>query len=146
MYAAEKVGPKGLVVGVDLAIPQGSFPEWVKLLAVDLLSVGDAETWGAEFFQLGADGVLSDLAPKTTGRREVDQARSLELALAAWSWAERLLKPGGFFLFKVFQSPAADEFIQRARVRFQKLIRLKPQASRKQSQEIFALLKGFKAE
>ena len=51
------------------------------------------------------DVVLSDLAPKTTGMRQVDQQRSLELAFLAWEWARKLLRAGGHFLVKVFEGP-----------------------------------------
>jgi hypothetical protein len=49
--------------------------------------------------------VVSDLAPKTTGMRQVDQQRSLELAQLAWEWARQLLREGGHFLVKVFEGP-----------------------------------------
>ncbi|MDR1608994.1 MAG: RlmE family RNA methyltransferase [Deltaproteobacteria bacterium] len=143
LYVAEKVGPKGLVVGLDLNLPPGSFPSWVSLLAGDIFEDGLKEKVG-EFFANGAHAVISDLAPKTTGARAVDQARSLELVEAASSWAGDLLKPDGFFLFKVFQSQMADDFIAKIKEGYKTLSRLKPQASRSQSQEIFVLLSGFK--
>ncbi|MDR2140687.1 MAG: RlmE family RNA methyltransferase [Deltaproteobacteria bacterium] len=143
LYVAEKVGATGRVVGLDLAIPPGAFPGWVRLGAVDLLAGEEAFSKVAEELGGLAQAVLSDLAPKTTGRREIDQARSLELVGAAWAWAQKLLEPGGLFLFKVFQSPEADAFINQLKAGFQSLIRLKPQASRKNSQEIFVLARGM---
>jgi 23S rRNA (uridine2552-2'-O)-methyltransferase len=145
LYAAGQVGPKGLVVGVDLVAPSGVFPPQVSLLAADVLSGQEALTaLRAKELKGGADAVMSDLAPRTTGRREVDQAKSLELAVAAWVWAQELLAAGGWFLFKVFQSPAADEFIGGLKAHFERESRLKPKATRKASQEIFVLGQGFR--
>jgi 23S rRNA (uridine2552-2'-O)-methyltransferase len=138
LYAAKAVGPGGLVVGIDLAPPAAStFPSQVTLIEADLLE-GDPELVAS----LGPfDTVLSDMAPKTTGRRDVDQARSLELCLKAWEWAQALLRPGGFFLFKVFESPEADALAREQAGRFARQIRLKPKATRVKSVEIFIL--GF---
>jgi 23S rRNA (uridine2552-2'-O)-methyltransferase len=144
LYVAEKVGPAGLVVGVDLEPPWRAFPPPVKTLAADLL-LGEPTIKAVALELKGqADAILSDMAPKTTGQRAVDQAKSLALAQAAWGVAQELLKAGGFFLFKIFQSPEADEFIVNLKPRFLSERRLKPQASRKRSQEIFVLLEGFK--
>ncbi|MDR1086373.1 MAG: RlmE family RNA methyltransferase [Deltaproteobacteria bacterium] len=143
LYTAEKVGPGGLVVGLDLSVPPGSFPGNVRLLAGDLLK---DEEWIDEILALtgsGLEAVLSDLAPKTSGRREVDQARSLELVEAAWSWTKKLLTPGGLFLFKLFQSQDGEDYIKTIRPYFGQIVRLKPKATRKNSQEIFILGRGF---
>ncbi|MDR0549030.1 MAG: RlmE family RNA methyltransferase [Deltaproteobacteria bacterium] len=144
-YVAEKVGSKGLVVGVDLTVPPGQWPNWVKLVAADLLEGPKTLLALSQNLATKVDAVLSDLAPKTTGRPEVDQAQSLELVLRAWELAQAFLKEGGLFLFKVFQSPAADEFVVSLKKSFRGLKRLKPKASRSASQEIFVLTTGFLA-
>jgi 23S rRNA U2552 (ribose-2'-O)-methylase RlmE/FtsJ len=48
------------------------------------------------------DVVLSDMAPRTTGNRLGDQTRSFELFMRALAVAEKLLKPGGAFVGKIF--------------------------------------------
>ena len=65
------------------------------------------------------DLVLSDMAPKTTGNRIVDQAGSERLCRAAMSWAESLLKPKGVFLFKVFQGPDLEQLVSERKNAFQ---------------------------
>ncbi|MDR1657160.1 MAG: RlmE family RNA methyltransferase [Deltaproteobacteria bacterium] len=141
LYAAQKVGPRGLVVGLDLKAPsQGGFPPWVRLLVADLLEPIPSQLSDMKPF----DVVLSDMAPKTTGRREVDQARSLELCQAAWAVTEQYLRAGGFYLFKVFESPEADELVKQLAPFFSRQVRLKPKATRGQSTEIFILGLGFK--
>ncbi|MDR2442283.1 MAG: RlmE family RNA methyltransferase [Deltaproteobacteria bacterium] len=141
LYAAGKVGPRGLVVGLDLNKPSSSaFPEQVKLFESDLLAMEPEVIAPFKPFDL----VLSDMAPKTTGRSEVDQSRSLELCQAAWQIAKDALKPTGAFLFKVFQSPQADILAKNLAPLFGRQLWLKPKATRKQSMEIFILNLKFK--
>lgn len=90
--------------------------------------------------------VLSDMAPNTTGIKEVDQARSLELVYAAFHFAEQRLLPGGIFLTKVFQSQAVAELIKELRRAFREVKIVKPEASRSRSQEVFLLAQGFVLE
>lgn len=141
LYAADKVGSQGRVIGLDLDPPTSSFPPQVAILKADLLEdrMDELVSETAPF-----DLVLSDMAPRTMGRREVDQARSLELCRMAWAWAERLLKPGGHFLFKIFQSQDGDDFIRGLQPCFAKITRLKPKATRSHSLETFVLAKGYK--
>jgi len=141
LYAAGKVTPQGRVIGLDLDPPTNSFPPQVTILKADLLEdrMDELVRETAPF-----DLVLSDMAPRTMGRREVDQARSLELCRMAWAWAERLLRPGGHFLFKIFQSQDGDDFVRGLQPRFEKITRLKPKATRSQSLETFVLARGYK--
>jgi 23S rRNA (uridine2552-2'-O)-methyltransferase len=139
LYAAGKVGEKGRVVGLDLTAPGVAFPPQVRIEQADLLENRLELVAGEGPF----DVILSDLAPKTSGRREVDQARSLELCRVAWFWAERLLRPGGRFLFKLFQSAEGDAFVLSLAPRFRKITRLKPKATRARSVEIFVLAQGL---
>ena len=140
LYAAGIVGPKGRVIGVDLNPVEGTFPPQVTILQADLLTSPRTLVENDGPFDL----VLSDMAPKTMGRREVDQARSLELCQMAWVWAESLLKPGGHFVFKIFQSQDGDDFIRTLKSRFSQISRLKPKATRSESLETFIVGRGYK--
>ena len=51
------------------------------------------------------DHVISDMAPRTTGNRFTDQARSLDLALEALAVACLHLKQGGGCVMKIFNGP-----------------------------------------
>jgi len=142
LYAAAKVGPRGRVIGLDLQPISSAFPPQVKIWQADLLA---DESLGLVLAEAPFDLVLSDMAPKTMGRREVDQARSLELCQIAWNWAEKMLLPGGHFLFKIFQSQEGENYIKESlQKNFSKIIRLKPKATRSQSLEMFVLGQGFK--
>ncbi len=127
---------------MDLQEVSSSFPPQVTIWQADLLEAG---SFGLVEGEGPFDLVLSDMAPRTMGRREVDQARSLELSQTAWSWAERMLAPGAHFLFKLFQSQDGEDFIkQTLQPRFDRINRLKPKATRSQSLEMFVLGQGFK--
>jgi 23S rRNA (uridine2552-2'-O)-methyltransferase len=129
------------VVGIDLSPPpEEGFPPQVEIMAADLLELEPSLAAPKGPFDL----VLSDMAPKTTGRRDVDQARSLALCERAWDWASALLKPGGAFLFKIFESPSGDALAREISGHFARQVRLKPKATRAKSLEIFVLGLGFK--
>ncbi|MFW6023347.1 MAG: SAM-dependent methyltransferase, partial [Myxococcota bacterium] len=98
LYAAEVVGPEGRVVGVDLQELRTSLPPNAEFRQGDLHEVDPAGL--GEF-----DVVLSDMAPATSGQRNVDQTRSFDLFMAALGVAERVLVPGGRFCGKLFQGP-----------------------------------------
>jgi 23S rRNA (uridine2552-2'-O)-methyltransferase len=83
--------------------------------------------------------VVSDLAPKTTGVREVDQQRSLELAWRALELARQLLKAGGHFLVKVFAGPDLPELAAALKAEFQHCRQVKPAGSRAASRELYLL-------
>ena len=92
------------------------------------------------------DVVLSDMAPKLSGVRDRDSARAAELAEAALSIARALLSPGGRLLVKVF-SGRRDRRpgLAAARRSFATAKLTKPEASRKESAELYLVCTGFKA-
>lgn len=50
-----------------------------------------------------ADLVISDMAPNMSGVDAVDQPRAIHLCELALDMAQRVLKPNGCFLVKLFQ-------------------------------------------
>ena len=88
--------------------------------------------------------VLSDMAPATTGNKAVDAARSSNLCEAALSIAQRVLRPGGVFVCKIFQGQDFKAFTELVRKNFAACKVFKPQSSRKASKEIFVIGLGFK--
>jgi 23S rRNA (uridine2552-2'-O)-methyltransferase len=135
-YIASRVGPHGLVLGVDvtpLAIEMVPPLHFVQGEAASL----DLETIKA--ISPSFDVVLSDMAPKTTGLRQVDQQRSLELAHLAWEWARQLLREGGHFLVKVFEGPDTGTLAALLQQNFKLCRRVKPAGSRPASRELYFL-------
>jgi 23S rRNA (uridine2552-2'-O)-methyltransferase len=139
--AVERVGPRGRVVGVDLA-------EMAPLAGATLLraDLRDAEVEAAIRAALrgGADVVLSDMAPAATGHAATDHLRIVALAEAAWALAEELLGPGGSFVAKVFQGGAEGELLARLKQAFAELRHAKPPASRAESAETYVVATGFR--
>jgi 23S rRNA (uridine2552-2'-O)-methyltransferase len=84
------------------------------------------------------------MAPGTTGNKSVDAARSMGLCEAALNLAGEVLKPGGAFLCKVFQSGEVKQFSEEVRKRFGQQKTFKPQSSRKASKEIFIIGLNFR--
>jgi 23S rRNA (uridine2552-2'-O)-methyltransferase len=140
--AVERVGARGIVVGVDLA--ETAPIAGAKILRAD---VHDPATVTAIRAELGglADVVLSDMAPATTGHAATDHLRIVALAEAAFAVASKILKPGGVFVAKVFQGGAAGPLLAQLKIAFSELRHAKPPASRAQSAETYVVAKGFRS-
>ena len=140
VYAASRVGGRGHVVGVDLQplAPNLKLPPWAQAVQAD------AFTWQPEG-RADFDLVLSDMAPKTSGDAMGDGARSAALAERALELALVRGAPGGHVAIKLLESEAAQMLAQRLRVHYDRLERLRPQATRRHSREIFLLGLGKKA-
>lgn len=129
-YAAKRVGPQGKVFALDLkgpAMPLAGNIAWVE---------GDAFALDPSTMPR-CDVLLSDMAPATTGHASVDHARSLELFLHAVQLASMQLLPGGHFVGKLFAGSDFAEARQALEQCMREVRLLRPEATRKQSREIF---------
>lgn len=88
------------------------------------------------------DLVLSDMAPNMSGVDTVDQARAMHLSELARDFADSHLKPDGDFVIKLFQGEGFDAYVKDLRTRYRKLAIRKPAASRRRSNEVYALATG----
>ncbi len=138
---AAEVGPAGLVVGADLERIAGGLPPQVKTLVLDLRD--PAAPARLREFAPRYDVVTSDMAPKTTGVRETDEARSLELVGLALEVAREQLVPGGSFVAKVFEGGDFEELLAEVRRSFAKVRLVRPEATRDRSREIFVVGQGL---
>lgn len=89
------------------------------------------------------DLVLSDIAPNISGNKAVDQPRSMYLAELALEFAKHHLTTGGGFTVKLFQGEGYAQYIQQLKYNFKRVSTFKPQASRKQSREMYAVAREF---
>ncbi len=87
--------------------------------------------------------VVSDAAPNLSGVWSLDHARSIDLSSGALKIASGVLKTGGNFVLKVFQGDLFDKFTREVRTHFGFVKAFNPQASRKQSAEIYIVAKRF---
>ena len=88
--------------------------------------------------------VLSDMAAATTGHKQTDHLRTVQLAEMAAQFAIENLEVGGDFCTKVFQGGAQGELKSLLDANFREVRSWNPPASRKQSPEMFAIAKGFR--
>ncbi len=140
-YAAERVGPEGLVVGLDLRPVEIPLPAHVHTAVADVTRIDPAvlvERFGP------FDVVVSDMAPHTSGDRATDQHRSEELAHAALRIATAVLRPGGHFAVKVFQGPGFGVLLSEVRRAFAEGRALVPPSTRAGSREQYLVGRGLR--
>jgi 23S rRNA (uridine2552-2'-O)-methyltransferase len=94
---------------------------------------------GAKF-----DLIVSDIAPNISGIESADQGRSIYFLELALDTVCKTLKPGATFAAKMFQGSGSDEYLKELRKHFAKVTIRKPEASRKESREVYLVAKGFK--
>jgi len=135
-YLGSRVGNTGLVVGLDrqpVKVPVKP-PVYFRQVDIAALDPHRLKTLTPAF-----DVVVSDLAPATSGIKDVDHQRSLELARLSWQYARVLLDEGGHYLVKVFEGPDFPGFVAEIRPHFQQVQIVKPEGSRSDSREIYLL-------
>lgn len=130
-YAAAKVGPSGHVLGVDLKPVNATFPPHAESRVGDIYEL-DKATLGDSY-----DVVLSDMAPSTMGNHTTDALRSAALAERAIEIAGELVRHGGSMVVKVLEGGEINNLVTLMRKSFDKVERLRPQATRVRSSEIF---------
>jgi 23S rRNA (uridine2552-2'-O)-methyltransferase len=145
LYASEVVGPKGVVVGVDLQEADkeprsnGAVIHWLceDIMEPELIS-------RVRKIRPAFKVLVSDLAPKTTGNGWADHQQSMRLVEHTLHLAETLLHEQGNYLCKVFQGEDLPPFVSGLKARFSMVKVIKPESSRKESREIFVLGMGYK--
>ena len=166
LFIKDPILKKNMLV-VDLGAAPGGWAQYVvdiikpngKIWALDILSIKPIP--GVEIIQgdftesdvldqllvalnhKPIDLVLSDMAPNISGLDAVDQPRAMYLVELALEFCEKVLKPGGSFVVKVFQGRGFDEFLLNLRKCFKKVNIRKPPASRKRSKEVYLVATGF---
>ena len=142
--AAKRTGAaqgRGTVVGIDV-LDIEPIPG-VEFFAQDFLDP-DAPDKLKEKLGGPADGVISDMAANTTGHKKTDHLRIVHLAELAADFAADVLRPGGFFLCKLFQGGETGELVKLLKRDYATVRHVKPQASRADSSELYVLAMGFR--
>lgn len=85
------------------------------------------------------DLVVCDAAPKTTGNKTVDTARSEQLVEMAVWYAQSMLKAGGNFAVKIFQNGDQQKILRNMRETFTSAKGFKPEACRAESFETYLI-------
>ncbi|MBN9412431.1 MAG: RlmE family RNA methyltransferase [Candidatus Paracaedimonas acanthamoebae] len=141
--AVQKINPHqtgGKVIGIDLLeiepltdalLIQGDFLEVEQRQKIKTL------------VKNGAQVVMSDMAASTIGHAGTDHLRTIALAEMAFQFAKEILTPGGTFISKVFQGGTDPELLKEMKQHFKTIKHMKPQASRKESPEMYVVALGF---
>jgi 23S rRNA (uridine2552-2'-O)-methyltransferase len=138
--AAQRVGPKGFVVGVDLkAIDPRGLPGNVRLLQADLMELEPGHFGGEPF-----DVVISDMGPDTSGDPFGDSIRSVNLCNALLDRFPLWLRRGGHATMKVYEGSEYPALLRRCAALFAESKGFKPKSSRAESVEMFVTCKGYK--
>lgn len=141
-FVADRLKGRGRIIATDLlpmdALPgvefvQGDFTE-SDVLDKILETLGDDR----------ADLVLSDMAPNISGIKSVDQPKSMYLAELALDLCDKVLKPGGSLICKLFQGQGSEELIAIARAQFGRVRVMKPAASRPGSREVYLVARNYR--
>jgi 23S rRNA (uridine2552-2'-O)-methyltransferase len=151
--AAQRVGPSGIVVGIDLEPIRHRLPDNVRVLLGDLHRT-DAAALLAPLAKAARPGrpaprfdvVLSDMAPDTSGSRSTDHHQSVRLCDAVLSRCPRLLGPGGALVMKVLEGEAYPDLLARTGELFERVKGFRPRASRRESTEMFIIATGFRGQ
>lgn len=139
-YIVEQLDGNGVIVASDI-LPMDSFAD-VKFVLGDFREDSVLGKLVEALGNVGADLVLSDMAPNLSGVSGADQSRSMYLAELALDIALQVLAENGSFATKLFQGDGFDEYIKALRGSFKKVLIRKPKASRARSREVYAVALG----
>ncbi|RMX54975.1 hypothetical protein pdam_00016166 [Pocillopora damicornis] len=148
-------------VAVDRVLSQKSGYQHGAVISVDLQDIEDID--GATIFSRcdftststqkriltvlpssGADVIMSDMAPNASGNHTVNHEAILGLCESALDFSKSVLKPCGIFLCKLWDGYGTKDFINTLEKNFHQVRKCKPQASRRESAEIYLYAENFK--
>jgi 23S rRNA (uridine2552-2'-O)-methyltransferase len=89
------------------------------------------------------DIILSDMAPNTSGHRDLDHLKIIDLGEHALEFAKKTLSKDGALIMKTFQGGGEKQLAEKLKKSFSQVKFFKPGASRKDSSEIFLVAIGF---
>ncbi len=150
--ATERVGPEGVVVGVDrqridpLEAPSATV-EYVRgdvteKETIEAVRETVSEATGEDPKERPVNAVISDMAPNMSGEYDLDHARSVHLARQAFEVALDLLSRGGDLAVKVFDGRDVAALEDDIDAEFEYVRQVRPDASRESSSELYLVAKN----
>ena len=131
---------KGIIIAVDI-LPMEKIDN-VKFILGDFLNI-NTQRKIIKLFNRKIDVLVSDLAPNTTGNKNLDSYRAAELSLNTIEFAKTILNSHGVLLSKLFMGSEFNEIEKKANIIFKKVIFYKPGSSRKDSRELYMFCKDI---
>lgn len=140
--ALQLLGEKGIVVAVDILdinpLNDKRF-HFIKGDIRDENTLSEITKYASSF-----DIVISDIAPNTTGQKFVDHQNSINLIKIVINFIMKTLKKNGIFLFKLFDGEERESLVKDLKELFEDIKIIRPDATRKNSFEIYLICKGYK--
>ena len=131
----------GTILGVDLQEVDPIPGSDIRVL--DFLDEG-ADDLVKEWLGGKADVVMSDMAASSSGHKQTDHLRIINLCEAAAYFAFDVLEEGGTFVAKVLAGGAEGDLQKLLKEKFTKVANVKPPSSRADSSEKFVVAQGFR--
>ncbi len=137
-YVSKRIGVSGSALGLDLK-------QITHVAANVKTAVCDIKDWNAVEHSMNAAGmkqvdvVLSDIAPNTSGIKDVDQWKSVELSMFVFEISKKVLTPNGVLVMKIFRGKSFDAFITDVKEYFPRIKVLSVEASRDRSREVYVV-------
>ncbi len=142
-YLGEILGPRSRIVALDI-LPMTP-PAGVEFICGDFRDDTVLERLIDRLGGHRVDVIVSDMAPNMSGMSAVDRPRAMHLSELALDLAEKVLKPKGHLLIKVFQGEGFDKLLKTLRSQFEKVLIRKPAASRPRSPEVYLLARNYRS-
>jgi len=131
----------GTILGIDLQQVDPIPGSTIHVL--DFLDEG-ADDKVKDWLGGKADVVMSDMAASSSGHKQTDHLRIINLCEAAAYFAFDVLEEGGTFVAKVLAGGAEGDLQRLLKEKFIKVAHVKPPSSRSDSSEKFVVATGFR--
>jgi 23S rRNA (uridine2552-2'-O)-methyltransferase len=140
--SSELVGNVGQVIAIDLD-PIKTVSKNTTVIQEDITSAKALSEINDALRGAKSDLVLADLSPKLSGVWDMDHYKQIDLCNTALDLLPSILETGGSCVMKAFQGDELQNLIKRLKASFGRVEISKPNASRKESSEVYLVSLNF---